>query len=216
LASRALALRRSAGAFDAIRGHLTTGEDHGYEEMVSSLSYLAARGTDEERKALATILKPHFTQTNRMLESLFLSTVAADLRELRPDIERIATGSAEDVEGDKINRSGGRVTPVAERYHLARKILAVWDEPDAFTRAKLIVAFAFALEPWQLEGAPERADRVRSNLEDTLSRMSGPQRAELRVFVADAAKTRTETVGSDPSPASRLRELVRSAVGAEP
>ncbi len=72
-----------------------------------------------------------------------------DLRELKPDLEKLATGSPDDVDGD----SG--------RGHLARKIASLWNETDPLTRARMLVAFAVGaatIFAEEYNGALERLD----------------------------------------------------------
>ncbi len=45
----------------------------------------------------------------------------------------------EEYEDAKAYRSGGEASTVTERFHLARKIAALWSEEDAFARTRQVV-----------------------------------------------------------------------------
>jgi hypothetical protein len=147
-AALALAWRNRVDQLDKLVGVL---EDQGSHSMavlsadlLSAVTYLARKGKDTELKKLALVIAPHFKRTNMQITEILWSAWAANLREFESDIERIATASTADEEGRKATSFGGAVTEVTERYHLARKIAALWNEEDFLTRGKLVIAFGFS------------------------------------------------------------------------
>lgn len=111
-----------------------------------------------DREGLALSLAPHVPEQNesrrrrylRLLERLpeakrIECAWVADLRSQRAAFARLATSSPEDFAGKR-----GEVDesmPPGFRLHAARRIVSLWDEPDASTRALLLVAFA--LHRWR-------------------------------------------------------------------
>lgn len=55
-----------------------------------------------------------------------------DFRELKPLLEELATANA-----DEIEESYATLSPTRRRFHVARKILLTWNEPDPLTKLKL-------------------------------------------------------------------------------
>jgi hypothetical protein len=102
----------------------------------------AARTGGALREGFLSILREELRETDLMLSELALAAWAADLRELKPDLERIATATPEAPEGDQANTAGGGRQPVEGRCHAARRVAALWNEEDVATRIKLLVAFA--------------------------------------------------------------------------
>ena len=114
-----------------------------YNRILASLVRLAQFGKAEQREKLLQAIKPHLKKTNKMLSEIILFVYAMDLQKLKAGLENIATASPNDYEGQKAYSSGGHATPVTNRYHMARKIVAIWNEEDPSTKAKLLIAFDF-------------------------------------------------------------------------
>ena len=148
-ACHALALRGRTDLFDRLA------EQAGTRRIsFGSLISLAKADPPRFNPRLIAILKPHLSHTNTHMSEILWAIWSADLRELLPDLERLATHSADEYEDRKARSSGGPVSPVNGRFHLARKIVSLWRETDALTRARLLVALA-AAEGHEFIGEPE-------------------------------------------------------------
>lgn len=106
-----------------------------------SLVRMAQAGTDEQRQRLLAVLRSRLKEIRGNISKTFLYIYAMNYCELRVDLENLATGGPEDYEGEKADSSCSIASPVTERYHVARKVAAIWNEEDPLTRAKLLIAF---------------------------------------------------------------------------
>lgn len=108
-----------------------------------------ALATPDDRSTSARTLAEGLADHRLAIEPLLMAAWAYDLRELRPQLMTLANAGPDDQEGPRVELSGGAATPQCARYHLARQILSLWDEPDAATRARLLCAFALqrGIEP---------------------------------------------------------------------
>jgi hypothetical protein len=154
------------------------------DDFLSAVTYLARLSKEAGPRRLAQILAPHFRRTNLQITEILWSAWAADLREFQDEIERIATASPADEEGPRASSSGGPVTEVRERYHLARKIAALWNEKDRLTRGKLLLALGYSESYEFVESeSQERRERMKEALA-TLAGEATPAEIEaLRQFI---------------------------------
>lgn len=144
----AAAVRLGSKAWDAILGAPARPERSWFfSHHLPALSLLAEREPRLFHEKLRRLLAPQLEESRGELDAVLFAIWRNDLRELRPALGQIATHGPEDFEGDLTHSYGGSVRPVdGQRYHRARHILALWDEPDAFTRARLLIAFGVASE----------------------------------------------------------------------
>lgn len=180
-ACRALSARGRVEYFDQML-QLLCRERDGYifNRILASLIRLTQDGGPEHRAKLLVALKPHLQQTNRPLGDIVMGIFALDLRELKADLERISTAGPEDYEGEQASSYGGEVRRVIGRYHAARKVVAIWNEEDGLTRAKLLIAFAFA-EGNDEQGAIQQT--IPRRLQDLAAGLSSDQAAKVVAFV---------------------------------
>lgn len=214
-AGRALARRGNTKSFDAIASILEQRKDDSSDpsvagETTGALAHLAQSDPKALNPRLAALLSPHFKNTNLMMTEILQAVWAADLRGLRNELERLATSGADDVEDGKANSCGGDVTPVEGRFHLARKIVAIWNEPDPHTRAKLLLAFGANELPD--EECPERAARLRLELQALRTALSADELAAALSFL-DWLCAR-EPGADDATNPERLRSYRRFAAAA--
>jgi hypothetical protein len=173
------------------------------DRLLSAVTYLARKGKETELKKLALLIAPHFKRTNMQITDILWSAWAADLREFKSDIERIATASPADEEGRKATSFGGAATDVTERYHLARKVAALWNEEDVLTRGKLLIAFGFSEAYDFVESdALERGEHMKEVLA-ALAREASPR--DLKTLGEFVAWAETEVVVKEPEPVYRKR-----------
>jgi hypothetical protein len=129
-----------------------------------------------------------------------------DLRELKDDLEKFATGGPAELDSRDSGYSGPSAPPT-QRSHLARQIASLWNEPDPLTRARMLVAFTVGQ-------ATTFADEYNGGL-DHLDRQLAALRTEL---TPDQLATATEYVawceaadakrGRDATPVAELAKVV--------
>ena len=173
------------------------------EDFLSAVTYLARKDKEAGSRRLAQVIVPHLKRTNLRITEVLWSVWAADLREFKRDIERIATASPTEEEGRKASTSGGMPTEVNERYHLARKIAAIWNEEDLQTRGKLLLSFGLS-ESYEFTEAEalERRERMREALATLGSEAAG---ADLKALGGFLAWAEDEVVRKESEPVYRER-----------
>ena len=143
---RLLALRGRVEYFDRML-QIVSHEDFDYsrEHMLVSLVPLAQRGGAEQRAKLSPEIRRCLKETSEDVTPFVLCIYALDLRQWKPELEKMATAGPEDYEGGQASSRGDNATPVTARSHAAHKIVAIWNEKDPLVRAKLLIAFGFSV-----------------------------------------------------------------------
>ncbi|MEO6475959.1 MAG: hypothetical protein ABIQ96_12615 [Luteolibacter sp.] len=118
------------------------------------------RNHPDRKKFMTDFIRPRFQKGNGMMNDIFVTALAHDLRELAPEIATFASEGTAVADGDGANYSGGGFkTPAGRRYHIAREITALWSESDPVTVGRLWVRF-IAAHPYQFsEGNPDQSLR---------------------------------------------------------
>ncbi len=145
----AAAVRLRGKAWDAIIGNPAQAPARMsfFEDSLPALCLIAQREPRPYRGKLKQLLAPELQNTHGELDAVLFAIWRLDLREFRPVLEHIATSGPADYEGPYTRGTCSPAQTVDEqRYHRARHILALWDEKDAFTRARLQIAFAVEAE----------------------------------------------------------------------
>jgi hypothetical protein len=217
-AAQALACRGRANAFEALLRAWRAREErswgsNGVSDVLGALVMLSSQqGGPEQRQQLAEALRARLQQTHGLLTDVILAIWALDLRELALDLTRVATSSPDDVEGDQVNTwRSGPAEPVADRFHLARKVLAMWNEEDTFTRARLLVAFGLN-EP--ALATPERTRQMKNALMTVAGALAKhkTERERLLRFVARVEESAASDGSGGPAGnATAVTRLVREA-----
>lgn len=99
-------------------------------------------GDPQHLAELRAMLLPRLQRTTSALAPVFAALYILNLRDTAPDLTRVATFDATDVEGIEMHSAGGAVHAIKDRFHLPRQILAFWDEPDATTTARMLIAWS--------------------------------------------------------------------------
>ncbi|WP_395739062.1 hypothetical protein [Prosthecobacter sp.] len=150
-----------------------------YSSDYDVLCRLAQTSSDPKHMAeLRAILLSQLQRTHSSLTPAFASLYALDLRDTAPDLARVATFDATDVEGQEAYTAGNTVRVIKDRFHMPRHILALWDEPDATTTARMLIA-------WSIHHAADRglfADRVLAQAQKALT-APGLDHAVVREFL---------------------------------
>jgi hypothetical protein len=181
-AAEALALRRGAAVFDAVFDKLLATKDTFLVTyFLRTTGSLIPQASAEQRGRYLEFLKGHLKATNFMMSELCLEIWAADLRELKGDLERIATSGPAEKESDLADTAGGDRKPVVGKYHRARQVAQLWNEEDASTRAKLLVALGLD-QAYHFVG--DKPSGLRRRFERTLAEAAKGLRADQRKDVA--------------------------------
>lgn len=206
-AARALAWRGrldQIGPMWSLLEHMTAVNGYDlYERILSAVAFLVRHAGPAEKTRLAGLLRRNFARTDVWLNEFFLSAWSADLRELAPDLARIATSSPAEYE----SMGGGR-------YHLARKIVALWSEEDLLAKGKLLIAFGLK-EPSIVDlEYLERGDQMRAELGRLAGAATPAQKEALAGFLAWCeANAVGKDSEDDPNKQEAFVRLAREALG---
>jgi hypothetical protein len=169
----ALARRAPDGAWDALATDTTS--------ELTPLAIMAYKNPVGYREKLRAGLSSRIEMADSFTDSPVFAAWLADVRELAPALERIATSSAADAEEHWI----------PARRHQARWILSLWTEPDAATRAKLLLAFAMgdAFDAFDAVELPEAEEQLKSQFFDAWEKADALGREDVRAFVEWCGKS---------------------------
>ena len=160
---RALARRGPPGAWNALERSGSVG--------LMPLAILTSRQPVFQKKMRAR-LGDELKAANWTTDDASFAAWLADIRDVAPALEKVATSSAEDGEGSS--------API--RRHMPRRILSLWLEPDAATRAKLLLAFAMG-NAFDAEELPEAQRRLSRQFKDAWAKCKAEGKMNVREFV---------------------------------
>jgi hypothetical protein len=171
--------------FGILESHNAAERAYEYGSLLSAATYLVRCAGPAERENLARVLAPNLSRTDgSSVSDILWSAWSADLRSLGPEIEKIATMGPGEEEAQH-----GR------RYHLARKIVALWREEDLATRGKLLIAFGLADRSFFDSEAQERGEQMRETLGQLARDVSPDELAAISNFLAWCE---SDVVGHNP------------------
>ncbi|NLG35539.1 MAG: hypothetical protein GX548_09325 [Lentisphaerae bacterium] len=181
----ALARRGRTDTFDAMADTLTSLKDPAvYPYVLQALVQLAQLDPPRFHPRLADLLQPQFRHTNQSIPELLMAAWAADLRQLQPDIERIATSGPDDYESERAHSYGGHPSDVDDRFHLARQIASLWNEKDPATKARLLLAFGFhQASNLCVNPRPEQTFRMETELSRLAPTLSPDHHRQVTEFI---------------------------------
>ncbi len=207
----ALARRGRTNTFDSMADTLVSLEDPSvYPYVLQALVQLAQLDPARFHPRLADLLRPQFRHTNQSIPELLMAVWIADLRELQPDIERIATSGPDDYESERAHSCGGHPSDVDDRFHLARKIASLWNEEDPATKARLLLAFGFHQAPkLSVNPRPEQTFRMETELSRLSPTLSPDHRRQVTEFIEWLRSTQINSASLDQDP--RAAFLTRAA-----
>lgn len=185
-AFEALARRGRTEYFERMADKLeATDEATVFDGMLSALAQLAQKEPARFNPRLIKIVRPHLMRTNKNLSGIFWTIWSSDLAGLKPDLERLATQTPDEYEDNKAHSYGGQPSEVTGHFHLARKILSLWSEPDPLIRSKLLVALcASEAEEFFRNPHPERVSRMKTDLNHAADELSPDAKNALREFIS--------------------------------
>jgi hypothetical protein len=109
---------------------ITEGGYNGFDSGVDALLRLT-RDLPDRKSRLEAFVRPRLKEHDGMMNDVFITALALDLRGLAPDIAALASESPAVQDGDAAEYGGGSFKgPAGQRYHIAREITALWNEPD--------------------------------------------------------------------------------------
>lgn len=209
----ALARRGRTETFDRIAEQLQTTQDKGnYDRVLDALAHLAQRDPARFNSRLVEIIRPHLSHTNKSVPGLIWTIWAADLRDLEPELQRLATNDPEVFEDYKAHASGGEASAVTGRFHLARKILSLWEERDTYTRARLLIALAVEANNEFIEKEHlERFARFKAEMDRLGSELSAEEKQKLSAFLdaMESSPTGSEALRDQDGIARKVTHLAR-------
>ncbi|MFT4550464.1 MAG: hypothetical protein ACI8XO_002867 [Verrucomicrobiales bacterium] len=141
------------------------------------------------------------------------SVWAGDLRSLKSRLSEIATHRVGEYEHGRAHSYGPEVF-VEGRFHLARQILAMWSEPDAETRARLLVAFIANRSYEFTDGSRlEALVRVKQTLKRLTAELSDTEKANVVAMAERMLGSPASSVGRlDRKECERIVELLRAGL----
>ena len=200
-------LSRLPGAkahLDAI-ARITDGGYGGFDSGIDALMLLTEGAADRQSR-LEAFVRPRLKKHDGMMNEVFLTALALDLRGLAPEIAAMASESPAVQDGDGANYGGGNFKgPVGEHYHIAREITALWNEPDPATRSRLWIA-SIVSHPDSYESR-QPSDKVR-RLRDRATAAIGELPQESRKQTIEAMITASPALPQHyPETTGWLREM---------
>lgn len=213
---QALALRGRVETFERMTALLRNERLDGevWLRVLGAAALLAEADSERLKPRLREIVSAELDATNKRVAEILWVVWAADLRELLPKVERLATSGPEDYEDKRAAMSGGNVSPVTERFHLARKLADTWNADDAVTRIRLLTALAFETAYFVCEEPDTlRVRRLKASLREAAVGLTAAQRERLEQFF-EAAITRPGASEDDAVNDSRRKvvKLVRTII----
>jgi hypothetical protein len=183
-ACQGLARRQRIETFDRMTQLLgSTKDSMTYDRILEAVVLLARSDPARFNPRLTEIIAPQLKATNKAMTGILWAIWMADLRNLLPELERLGTADPEDYEDNKASSSGGEITPVLGRFHLARKIADVWNATDPVTQIRLLTAFAMVTPYDYVEGSPpERGSPLAAALRQSAQTLTPLQRQRLEEF----------------------------------
>ncbi len=156
-----------------------------FYNFLDALSTLALATPEKRMGQLVDFVRPCFARHGGMMNELFAVALALDLRALAPEIQHLASTGPEVPDGECANGWGGNFTgPGNSRYHFARHVTSLWQEPDADTLARMWMAFVIA-HPGDFARTSIIALKLRERFRSALTAASPEVREKL------TAQTRT-------------------------
>jgi hypothetical protein len=180
------ARRLGASVWDHLHKYATTSGNLGLPNLrkaISAMILVAQKEGEPFRSRMSKLLAPELRETKGFLNDTFRAFWQLNLREMKGELERIATSGPSDYEGNSGSGGSNHRDQVQHRYHLARQIVALWNEKDPLTRTKMQVALA-AANCAELQNTDDGAlEAARTQLAAMYRELSQEQRKELIAFM---------------------------------
>ncbi|HEX7262021.1 MAG TPA: hypothetical protein VF258_09415 [Luteolibacter sp.] len=113
-----------------------------FNSLLNALATLAIAKPEPRLSHLAELLRHRLRNRHFQIDALSKAALALDLRCLMPEIGNFATSGPSVADGEVTNScKDDPDKPCMHRYHSARHVSALWQEPDADTRARMWTEF---------------------------------------------------------------------------
>lgn len=150
-------------------------------DILLTLTYLALRGKGRYLTELERLLGGYLKITDIKIGDVIRSVWAGDFIQFRDRLAEIATSGPEDYE-DRAAYTSGSDKDVDGRYHMARKVCALWNEKDPFTRCKLWIAFGLE-DYYEIMKHPACKLRITEELSRIASNLNRQQKDDILIFI---------------------------------
>ena len=211
-ASLALARRGRTEYFTNFVETLKKTKGYGDFEMVlSAIVLLSQSDPNKYYPQLKEIVKKQLKGTNSE-KFLVMAIWSADLREFKSNLERISTSGPADYEDKRAGScaEGGRVLE-GNRFHVARKIVSLWNEKDLLTRCKLLLAFGLNDAYYYVEKPkPDWVYRMKTELSKMAKELTPDQKKQVSAFL-DFYKAEHIDKEKEPDYAERRTKFISFA-----
>ncbi len=184
-ACRALALRGRRDSFARIvEVHRTVDDEYVKNQTLQALALLAIDGTAEQRGVLMRLVRAGIRRGDDSTEGAIWAAWIAGLRDLAPELAKRATSGPDQAEG------GGR-------WHMARKVLALWRTRDPWLKVRLLVTLAMGDASIFWDEDVERRIRLVRDVREVSAALSPEAIRKLGVFLAWGKKRWAEEGGAE-------------------
>lgn len=166
-AALALARRGRSDCFDTIAAAYASLDEkiriRVQERLWLAMVSLAQQNPVQIKPRLKKIFLPEFDRCSWEFDGMVSYMWMADLRDLKPDLEKCANSGPEDEshQGYSSQTDDGKYVGLERRLHIARKVVALWNEEDPATRGRLLLAFGLFRREFS---SPEHLFRMKSEL----------------------------------------------------
>lgn len=185
-----------------------------YPELMGALVLLTQADPAQLNPQMLAVIRRELEKPKPMMNEVFWAIWSAGFQELKPDLERLATLTSDVNEDARSKPVDARLRKETGRYHVPRKIVAVWSEPDPLTRAKLLVALLLMENNgFVWSSALERRVTWKKEMSAATAGLSPEAKKELNEFIAGIEKDPPNIDGQCPPPVTieKVIALVRES-----
>ncbi|MHC4131622.1 MAG: hypothetical protein ACYSSP_02005 [Planctomycetota bacterium] len=185
---KALARRDGERYFDNIKDTLESSGDNSIakEDILSATVYSSqVSKNSKHREELLRFFQQNLRENSFSYNKLLWAIWSSDIQELKPELEQISTSGPDVREGNsRVSPSSIEQRGLAVRFHLARKVVSIWNEEDTVTKAKLLIALGFEHTHYtDRRYYPERSNRLEYSLSDISEELNEEQLKEVLDFI---------------------------------
>ncbi len=184
---------------------ITEGGHNGFETGIDALLRLT-RDLPDRNARLEAFIRPRLKEHDGMMNDVFIAALALDLRGLAPEIAALASESPAVQDGDAADYGGGNFKgPAGQRYHIAREITALWNEPDPGTRARMWLALIVS-RSYQFSPEYQTSDAAKALRERAAAALQGLGPVD-RLRTMNAFRAATPNLANDPETVAWLDQI---------
>ncbi len=182
---------------------------HQKERFLSQLTRYAQKLRPADRADCLDLVRAELSHSQNSMNSLLWMIWTNDLRQLSPELEKLATVGPKESESADAYQGNTERRQITGHFHLARQMSTLWSEPDPETRARLHIAFVYQYaRNVGLHNEGQRTSVFSSALQGAVQRLNPETRRQL-VDYSEWCRERTPLIGVNTE---RLEELHHSLV----